>query len=320
MADPVTLAELRAARDRIAGAVPRTPLLSAPLLAADLGLRSLWLKVEALLPNGAFKLRGATNFLRVHATRASRGVITYSSGNHAIAMAMAAQQHGIPRVVVVPVDINPVKLGLIERFGAEVHRAGTTSAQRRAKAEDLARERGLLMMPPFDDPAIVAGQGTVGLELAEDLPTGIELLLVPCGGGGLLSGIAVAMAALRPELEVVAVEPAGADAMTRSLEAGQSVTVDPGATLADGLKPTAPGRLNLELCRGRVRRGLRVEDPELLQAMRQLALDAHLVVEPSGAAPLAAILRDPHAFAGRQVALVLSGGNVDPAVLRLALE
>jgi threonine dehydratase len=314
-----TLADVQAARARIAGHVPRTPLIEAPLLAADLGLSALWLKAEGLLPSGAFKLRGATNFLRLHAERAAAGVITYSSGNHAIAMAMAAQQLGVPRVVVVPTDVNSTKLALIRRFGAEVHRAGTTSAERKARAEELATERGLLMMPPFDDPAIVAGQGTVGLELAEDLPAGVDTVLVPCGGGGLLSGTALALSALRPEIEIVVVEPAEADAMTRSLEADQLVAIQPGPTLADGLKPTAPGSLNLALCRGRVRRGIRVQDPELLEAVRQLAWVAHLVVEPSGAAPLAAILREPGAFAGRRVALVLSGSNIDPGVLRQAL-
>jgi threonine dehydratase len=193
------------------------------------------------------------------------------------------------------------------------------SPERQARAEELAAARSLLLVPPFDDESIVAGQGTVGLELARDLPAGVAAVLVPCGGGGLLSGIALALSALRPEVELYAVEPGAADAMGRSLEAGRAVRVDPGPTLADGLKPSQPGVLNLALCRDRVRAGLRVDDAEILWAVARLATLARLVVEPSGAVPLAALRRHPERFAGRRVALVLTGGNIAPALLARAV-
>jgi threonine dehydratase len=305
----VSLDEVRAAAQRIGAVVRRTPLVveRSGLPAAAGQLR---LKCENLQRGGAFKLRGAYNFIALlPESERARGVITYSSGNHGRAMALAASELTVPAVVVVPVDAPEVKVEAIRRLGAEVFSEGTTSLERQRRAEEIAAARGMVIVPPFEHRHIIAGQGTAGLEIVEDWPD-VQRVLVPVGGGGLLAGVAVAVRALAPQAEILGVEPSGAAAMHRSLEAGQPVQLETVASVADGLKPVRPGDLTFAHARQLVDDVVVVEDEEILKALAWIAEEFRLVVEPSGAAAVAAYMsgRLPE----RPTAAVLSGGNVDP--------
>jgi threonine dehydratase len=305
----VSLDEVRAAAQRIGAVVRRTPLVveRSGLPAAAGQLR---LKCENLQRGGAFKLRGAYNFIALlpEGERA-RGVITYSSGNHGRAMALAASELTVPAVVVVPVDAPEVKVEAIRRLGAEVFGEGTTSLERQRRAEEIAAARGMVIVPPFEHRHIIAGQGTAGLEIVEDWPD-VQRVLVPVGGGGLLAGVAVAVRALAPEAEILGVEPSGAAAMHRSLEAGQPVQLETVTSVADGLKPVRPGDLTFAHARQLVDDVVVVEDEEILKALAWIAEEFRLVVEPSGAAAVAAYMSGR--LSERPTAAVLSGGNVDP--------
>lgn len=314
----VAVEEIRAAADRIAGAVRRTPLLPAELPDA-LGGGTLWLKCENFQHVSAFKARGAYNFVSLLSDdERQAGLVSYSSGNHAQAVAFAARTFGVPATIVMPMDAPEVKLEGTKRLGARVEQVGTTSAERFARADEILREEGGTMVPPFDHPNIIAGQGTVGLEIVEQLrtdpggPRQLGLVLAPIGGGGLASGTAAAIRALAPESALVGVEPTGAAAMLRSLEAGGPVTLDRIDTIADGLKPVRPGDLTYLHMAELAREVVTVEDDQIRDAVRWL-FDRRLVVEPSGAATVAAILSGAAAPspAGETVA-VISGGNVDP--------
>ena len=306
----VTLDDVRAARDRIRPVAKVTPLIDVSSHAG----RSLWLKCESLQPGGAFKIRGAYNMvaqLSDHERR--RGVITYSSGNHGQAMAIAAQALGASAVVVMPTTAPKIKSDGAKGFGAEIVFEGTTSLHRRAKAEELAAARGLTMVPPFDHPWIIAGQGTIGLELLEQSP-GIGTILVPIGGGGLVSGIAVAIKQSKPEIAVIGVEPSGAASMKNALDAGEVRTLEGAKSIADGLMAVRPGDLTFAHVRALVDRVDTVEDDEIAAAVRWLFVNARIVAEPSGAATVAAALRGSAAYAPPVVAIV-SGGNMDPSDL-----
>ncbi len=308
----VTIDEIRAAAARIRGVARRTPLLSGDEGGAesDNGLR---LKCENLQRGGAFKLRGAYNFIaQLSQSERANGVLTYSSGNHGRAVAYAARMLGLPALVVVPVDAPRVKVEGIRRLGAEIVKEGTTSVERKRRAEAIARERGMAIVPPFDHPHIIAGQGTVGLEIVEDWPA-VRRVVVPVGGGGLLSGVAAAVRALAPEAAVIGVEPSGADSMRRSLVAGQPVELDSVASVADGLKPVRPGDLTFEHARALVSEVVAVEDTDILRALAWCAEKLHLLVEPSGAAAVAALLAGRLSDPTVPTAFILSGGNVDPA-------
>jgi threonine dehydratase len=325
----VSLEAVRMAATRVAGVVRRTPLLPVdrtagppPADAAD-----LWLKCECLQFAGAFKLRGAYNFIAsLDEAQRARGVVTYSSGNHAQGVAYAARAFGIRAMVVMPVDAPSIKVAAVRRLGADLEQVGTTTVERQARAEEILAERGGTMVPPFDHAAIIAGQGTTGLEIVEQLaearsdPGGSgslpALVLVPIGGGGLISGVAAAMRGLAPGCRVVGVEPEGAPKMTRSLEAGRPVTLETIDTIADGLKPVRPGDLTFQHTRDLVDQVVTVED----EAIRDAVLWCYgqrLIVEPSGAATIAALAsgRVVPAPDGPTVA-VLSGGNLDPEILR----
>ncbi len=306
----VSVEEIRAAADTIRGVARRTPLLaqlSSPAVAGRFRL-----KCENLQRGGAFKLRGAYNFIALTpAEERSRGVITYSSGNHGRAVALAARELGASATVVVPEDAPAVKVEGIRRLGAEVFFEGTTSVERKRRAEAIAAERDLVIVPPFDDRRIIAGQGTVGLEIVEDWP-GVERVIAPVGGGGLLSGVAAAVRALAPDVEVFGVEPRGAPSMQRSLAAGQPVQLESAASVADGLKPVRPGDLTFEHARSLVSEVVIVEDEEILRALAWLAEECRLLVEPSGAAAMAAVLTGALPGPDVSTAVILSGGNVDP--------
>lgn len=317
-----TASDLRDAATRVRGAVTRTPLVDVSwiLRSSTPGASELWLKCENLQVTGSFKTRGAFNMIaRLPAARRRAGVITYSSGNHAQAVAYAARAHDVTAVVVMPENASEVKVAGARRLGGEVVFEGTTSAERRLRAEDLAEERGLVMVPPFDHPDIVAGQGTVGIEILEDL-TEVTRVVVPVGGGGLLSGVAASIKLMRPTVEVVGVEPAGAAKMTASLAEGHPVTLDATSSIADGLLPVRPGDLTFAHVRQFVDRVVTVDESEIASAVAWLFRHAKVVAEPSGAAATAVALRsDDSPEDGRTVAVV-SGGNVSAATLVELLE
>ncbi len=306
----LSLADLYAARDRIGDVALRTPLLPAPWAPGE-----LLLKPESLQPIGAFKLRGAYNMVAALPPEVrARGVVTHSSGNHAQAVAYAARAFGVPAVVVMPQAAAPVKVAATRALGAEV--LLVANAERESAAFAVAAERGLAVVPPYDDPFVVAGQGTVGLEVCEDAPD-VRTVLVPVSGGGLLSGVAVAVAALCPGARVVGVEPELAGDAAESFRRGERMVWSPERTfrtLADGLRTTSVGVLPWEHIQALVADVVTVTEAEIRAAMRVLATRARLVVEPSGAVAVAAYLGRGRPPAGRTVA-VLSGGNVDPALL-----
>lgn len=303
----VGLAEVRAAQSALAGVVRRTPLVCA---SSDPSLGHLWLKCENLQVIGAFKARGAFRLMsRLPAAALARGAITYSSGNHGQAVAWAARRLGVPAVVVMPTTAPAIKVAGARALGADVVFAGTTTLDRKAEAERLARGRGLVMVPPFDHPDVIAGQGTTGLEIIEDRPD-VTAIYVPVGGGGLISGVAVAVRAMAPHVRIVGAEPAGAPKMTRSLRAGEPVTLEHVASLADGLLAVRPGDLTFAHVRALVDEVVQVDEDEIVEAVRFLASDAKLVAEPSGAVSVAAARRlAPAGSPGTHVAVV-SGGNI----------
>lgn len=309
----VDLDAIQRARQRIAGVVRVTPLTPA---SSDEAWAHLWLKCENLQAGGAFKLRGAFNFVsQLDRAIRARGVITYSSGNHGQAMALAARRLGAPAVVVMPTTAPAVKVEGARAFGAEVRFAGTTSIDRKLAAEALAVERGLTIVPPFDHADIVAGQGTVGLEIVDQCPN-VTTVYVPVGGGGLVSGVAAAVKRLAPLVRVIGVEPAGAPKMTRSLAAGEPTTLDSIDSIADGLLAVRPGDLTFAHVQALVDEVVTVSDDEIREAMRFLVRQSKIVAEPSGAASVAGALRmAPAGSRGVHVAVV-SGGNLEMSMLR----
>jgi threonine dehydratase len=305
----VSLASIREAATGLDGVAQRTPLVVAPPLADHTG-QPVYLKLENRQPTGAFKLRGAwTAIRRLPAGERRRGIITYSSGNHGQAVAYAARRLGLRAIVVMPETAPRVKVDGVQRWGAEVVFAGTTSEHRYARAMELVHEHGFTVIPPFDHPDIIEGQGTVGLEIAEDLP-GVRHVLVPVGGGGLVAGITAALAETVPDARVTAVEPEGARALGAALDAGKVVHLDRTESVADGLLPVAVGDLNFSVVRDRVR-ALTVSDAQIIEATVWLHRAMALTVEPSAAATTAALRANAFRPDGPTV-LVVSGGNVDP--------
>jgi threonine dehydratase len=309
----VSLADIEAAAVRIRPAARVTPLLEVPWPTGDGGGRLL-LKCENLQPMGAFKIRGAYNMLaQLPREVLQRGVITYSSGNHGQAVALAAKTLGARAVIVMPTTAPSIKVEGARAYGAEVTFAGTTSLDRKQRAEELARERRLTIVPPFDHSMIIAGQGTVGLEILDQCPE-VSAVLVEVGGGGLSSGVSAAIKQRSPHVRVVGVEPEGAPKMKRSLEAGQVVTLEKTGSIADGLLTIRPGDLTFEHVRAFIDEVVTVPDDEMVRAIGWLFRNARLVVEPSGAVTLAALMRNLggiDASRGPVVAIV-SGGNVEP--------
>ena len=305
------LADLREAAAGLEDVAVRTRLVEAPFLARVAGV-PVALKCEQDQPMGAFKARGAyTALRRMDPAARARGVITYSSGNHGQAIAWAAKKFGVRAVIVMPEAAPRIKVEGVKGFGGEVVFSPPSSTARRRLAEEIAAREGLVIVPPFDDADIMAGQGTCGLEILEERPE-VAAILVPVGGGGLLAGICLAVEALRPEVEVIGVEPAGAAKLTAALAAGEPVTLERTASVADGLLPLAIGSLTFPIIRRVVRRVVTVADDDIRRAVRVLHAEAGLRVEPSGAATSAAILAGLR-LPGPAVAVV-SGGNVDDAV------
>lgn len=307
---------------RLAGIAIRTPLLPAPwiheLSANDAPpteegeepqRNEIRIKCESLQHGGAFKIRGAYAMIAgLTESARRRGIITYSSGNHGQAVALAARAYGIPATIVVPETAPAIKVEAIERLGAELIYAGTTSLDRQTRAEEIAAERRATIIPPFDHLDIIAGQGTVGKEILEDWAE-VEAVLVPIGGGGLISGIAAWIKRVKPDCLVVGVEPANTDSMNQSIRAGEPTTIKPRKTLADGLASIRPGNLTFAHVRELVDEIVTVDDDAIDAAAAVFLNRARLVVEHSGAATAAAILSGRWQPQGRRTALVVSGGN-----------
>jgi len=316
----VTLDKIQLARQRLQGVAVRTPLLKYP---QPIDGRTLYLKPENLQPIGSFKLRGAYNKIAsLTEDERRRGVIAYSSGNHAQGVAYAARALGVKAVIVMPNNAPRIKRDATAALGAEIVTVGPASTERKARAEQLAQERGLSVVPPYNDENIIAGAASVGIEIFEDLPD-VDVVLVPVGGGGLISGVSAALKLSRPDIQVIGVEPELANDAQQSLRSGAILELSPeevSRTIADGLRTQSVGEINFEHIRRYVNAIVTVSDSEMLQSMRHLALTAKLTVEPSGAVTTAAFMF--HALelprSTRAVA-VISGGSVEPELLARVL-
>jgi threonine dehydratase len=313
----VSLAEIGQAAEAIAGDVLRTPTIAAPALSAMTGTE-VALKLETLHPTGSFKERGALNkLLGLGAAERRSGVIAMSAGNHAQGLAYHARRLGIPATIVMPEETPFTKIERTEAYGATVLLRGAGLVEAHAAAAAIAAGQGLTLVHPYDDARIIAGQGTIALELLADRPD-LDTLVVPIGGGGLISGIAVAAKALRPGIAVIGVEAAVYPSMLHAL--GRCAAPAGGQTLAEGIAVKEPGRLTRAICAALVDELLVVDEPALEQAIALLLETEKLVVEGAGAAPLAALLSHGERFRGRRVGLVLSGGNIDARLLASILQ
>jgi len=318
----LTADRIAEAERRLASVAHVTPMLHSRVLDARYGV-TLQLKAENLQRAGAFKFRGAYNLVSQIALRegpsASRGVVTASSGNHGQAVALAARMCGLSAHVVVPQDASPAKVAAAEAYGATVERVGTQSEERLRRAQQLAEEHGWDYVPPYDHPEVLAGQATVGLEILAAAPD-VEVVLVPIGGGGLISGIATAIKQTRPDVRIIGVEPEGSAAAYLSRQAGRRLAIPAGLTIADGLRTVIPGELTFPIIQRWVDDLVTVSDSAIVNALKLLATYVKTVVEPSGAAAAAYAWTDPSPLAGRRVVAVLSGGNVAPDVLARLLS
>jgi len=310
----VTLSDIREARTRLDGITVRTPRI--PL---EYDGRTLYLKPENLQPIGAFKLRGAYNKIAsLTDEERARGVITYSSGNHAQGVAYAARALETKAVIVMPGNAPAVKREATAALGAEIVLVGPSGVERQIKAEELAADHGYVIIPPYDDEKIIAGQGTAGLEILEDMPD-IELVLVPIGGGGLISGISTAIKSVKPDAKVVGVEPEVAADAQASFRAGHIVKFPAEqvlSTCADGLRAQYPGTMTFEHIQRNVDDIVTVSEDEIMQAVQILAQNPKTVAEPSGAvAPAAWLFHRDLLPASKHTVAVISGGNIDPGLL-----
>ena len=312
----VNLETIRAAAQRIAGIAVKTPLVRAPFAGVD---GEIWLKAESLQPIGAFKIRGAANkILQLTPAEIGRGVITYSSGNHAQGVAYAARAVGAKAVIVMPANAPAIKRAATLALGAEVVDVGNASSERLAKAEELVREHGYVVVPPYDDEAIIAGQATCGLEIVEAVPD-VDLVLSPVSGGGLLSGVATAVKLMRPQARVFGVEPELAGDTAESYRTGKIVTWPAeltSRTIADGLRTQSVGERNFAHIQAYVDGIITVTEAQIRATMRAIVNTARLVPEPSGAVAAAALLFHAGKLPPfKKAVAIVSGGNVDPKML-----
>jgi len=310
----VGLTEIEGAARRLAGVAIVTPLLPSDVV-SDAAGATVRLKCECLQRAGSFKIRGAYNFVsQLSDQQVENGIITYSSGNHAQAVALAGRMRGVRSVVVMPTNAPEVKREGTKRLGGEIVFEGTTSLERRARAESIAEEEGLVIVPPFDHRHIIAGQGTVGLEIAREWAD-VDLVLAPIGGGGLASGVAASVKRLLPHVRMVGVEPVGAACMRAALDYGAPKLLPDIETIADGLAPVIAGELTYEHARDLMDDVVTVDDDAIREATAMLVRRQKLVVEWSGAATTAALVTGAVDAKGAQVAVVISGGNLDSAAL-----
>jgi threonine dehydratase len=317
--EPISFEDVRAAQARLRGVAHVTPVATSRTLDARSG-RSVFLKCENLQRGGAFKFRGAYNTIHQLPDDArQRGVLAFSSGNHAQGVALAAQLLGTQAVICMPNDAPAVKVAATRGYGAEIVFYNRLTDDREAFARRIANERGMSLVPPYDDPRIMAGAGTAALELIEAEPE-LDAVLVPIGGGGLIAGSAVAIHGMAPSVQVIGVEPAGADDTLQSLRAGERVSIPPPGTIADGLRVVRPGALTFPVVQRHVADILVVSDDEIRAALRFAIERPKLVIEPSGAVPLAALLAGRLPSVAHRVGLIVSGGNIDPPVLAVLMQ
>jgi threonine dehydratase len=312
----VSLAEIREAQARIAEVAYHTPLLPGR---RGQGVQT-WLKPENLQPIGSFKIRGAYNRIAaLSAAERQNGVVAYSSGNHAQGVAYAARQLGIAAVIVMPDNAPAIKVAATRSYGAEVVIYNYQTEKREEVAARIAAERGAVIVPPYNNRFVVAGQGTIGLEIFEDLPQ-VDLVFTPVGGGGLISGVAAALKHLKPSVRVIGVEPEFANDAQQSLRLGKIVSVTPGEaarTIADGVRTLSVGDITFEHIQAFVDDIVTVSEAAIYDALRRCATHHKLIVEPSGALPLAAwITHQAHYRQAQNVVFVISGGNIDPTLLK----
>ena len=305
---------IQAARERIASHIHRTPVVTSRQFNAAAG-KEVFFKCENFQRAGAFKIRGATNkILSLTNEERRRGVVAFSSGNHAQAVALAGREAGVRALIAMPSDAPQAKVAATREYGAEVVFYDRQKQDREAFALDLAESEGLVMVPPYDDEFILAGQGTCGLELMEDVPD-LDCVLTPCSGGGLFAGVATAAKAANPTMRCFPVEPADADDTRQSLLKGERVTIPPPATIADGLRVQIPGKLTFPIIQRLADDVLTVSDEEIIETLRCLLFRVKLLVETSGAAAAAAVMFRKLPAEVKRVGVVLSGGNIDPGLL-----
>jgi threonine dehydratase len=315
MAAVVEVSQIRQAQERIRQIARRTPVETSRGLDEQAGLR-VYLKCENLQRGGAFKIRGAANFIfQLSPEQLQRGVVAYSSGNHAQAVAIAARHAGAPATLVMPSDAPRAKREATEAQGARIVAYDRLRESREAIAQAIAQQTGAALVPPFDHPWIIAGQGTAALELLEQAPE-LDALVAPLGGGGLLSGCAIAARSLRPGIRLFGVEPEDGNDWRLSLAAGRRVEIPPPRTIADGLRATRPGELTFSILRGMLEAVLLVSEEEIRRTVKFLLLRLKLLVEPSGAVAAAAVLHGKLPPEVRSAGVLLSGGNVDFDLLR----
>jgi len=320
----VTFADIEAAAARIKGHAVETPLVESPALNDRVGARVL-MKLETLQRVGAFKFRGAYNRLvQLTPEERKRGVVAFSSGNHAQGVALAAKLLGMPALIVMPADAPAMKVANTRGYGAEIRLYDRLKESREAIAAEIAASRGAVVVPAFDDPHIIAGQGTAGLEMAHQakaVGATFDLVLAPASGGGLMAGVSEAIRTLSPKTRFWAVEPAAFDDLALSLKAGERVTIHPtGRSLCDALESPSPGVLNFPMLQRNLAGAVGITDPEVTEAMRYAFSTLKLVVEPGGCVGLAALLTGKVEAKGQTVGLVLSGGNVDPELFARVLR
>ena len=319
MAEPLSIEDVRAAAARLRGRITRTPVLVAEALNQASGY-TLYVKCENLQRAGSFKIRGALNkLLTLSEDERRRGVVAFSSGNHAQGVALAARLVGTTAVICMPSDAPALKLEATRGYGAEIVLYDRQKDDREAIARRIGSETGRLVVPPFDDYAIMAGQGTAALELFEEVPD-LDALLAPVGGGGLMAGCSTVARSLSRGVQVLGVEADTANDTYLSLRKGERVTIPPPPTIADGIRLTTPGALTFPILQRNVTDVVLVDDREILEAVRMLAMHAHIVVEPTGAVGVAAALKGRLPVSkGAKVGVILSGGNIDPALLASVL-
>jgi threonine dehydratase len=315
---PITLGTIRRAEAAIAGAIAKTPLVAAPAISEIAGCE-VWLKLETQHPTGSFKERGALNkLLTLDPRQRHAGVVAMSAGNHAQGVAYHAARLGIPTTIVMPEGTPFTKIDRTEALGATVVLQGDSLVTARRAADALATQRGLVQVHPYDDPAVIAGQGTIALEILADRPD-LDTLIVPVGGGGLISGIAVAATALAPAIEIIGVQSALYPSMYDALRGKASNTETGSATLAEGIAVKEPGQLTRRIVTALVSDILLADDAQIETAVQHLIDREKLVVEGAGAAGVAALMAEPERFRGKRIGIVVTGGNIDARLLASVL-
>jgi threonine dehydratase len=310
----ISIDDVRAAAERLRGVANRTPVVTSRTVDRLVGAE-VFFKCENLQRGGAFKFRGAYNRLvTLSPAERERGVVAFSSGNHAQGVALAARELGIRATIVMPTDAPTLKMQATRDYGAEIVTYDRLTEDREAIARQLAADRGLIVVPPYDHPSIMAGQGTAALELLEEVPD-LDWLLAPVGGGGLLSGCTIAATAVRPRIKIVGVETETSDDWVQSIEAGHPVRIPPPDTIADGIRTQQPGSLTFPIVQALAHRIVTVSDQEVMSAMRFVLLRMKILVEPTGAVPAALLFSGRLDVKGSRVGVILSGGNADPGLL-----